>query len=102
MAEIAKLCGRAIYFPPEGSREAKIFVPREEGNAATDICAQGKKVCWRRYPSEGKLRFWAQKVAVEKIFVPTEEGFALDGTHLRRKSDLGHRKKPPPFEGGSV
>ncbi len=33
------------------------------GSFGRDICAHGRRFCSRRYPSEGKLRFWAQKVA---------------------------------------
>ena len=31
-----------------------------------------------------------------QIFVPRERRFAGDGTHLKRKNDLGHRKKQTP------
>ena len=34
-----------------------------------------------------------------KIFVPREEGFVGNDTHLRRKSDLGHRKRQTPIGG---
>ena len=30
---------------------------------------------------------------VDKIFVPREEGFAGDGTHLKQSYDFGHRKR---------
>ena len=69
----------------------RAFLGTESG-CREDICSQEREFSRRRYPSEGKLHFWAQKVAVEKIFVPTEEGFAGDGTHLKESCVSGHKR----------